>query len=77
MPLGMEGCMGRVQRGATARVRLTWLSVPLTGYRKEKKSRTRLKRLALMVIQVYSHAVAVVHSVLVLLAEFQASECTL
>lgn len=47
MPLGMEGCMGRVEKGAR-------LSVPLTGYRKEKKSRMRLKRLALMVIQVYS-----------------------
>lgn len=63
MPLGMEGCMGRVERAARARVHLRWLSVPLTGYRKEKKSRMRPKRLALMVIQVYSQAVAVVHSV--------------
>lgn len=62
MPLGMEGCTGRVERVARARVRLRWLSVPLTGYRKEKKSRTMLKRLALMVIQVHSHAVAVIYS---------------
>ena len=54
--------MGRVQRGARARVHLRWLSVPLTGYKKEKKSRMRLKRLALMAIQVCSHAVAVMHS---------------
>lgn len=47
MPLGMQGCTGRVEKGAR-------LSVPPTGYRKEKKSRMRRKRLALMVIQVYS-----------------------
>ena len=47
MPLGMEGCTGRVEKGAR-------LSVPLTGYRKERKSRMRLRRLALMVTQVYS-----------------------
>lgn len=77
MPLGMEGCMGRVERGARARVHLRWLSVPLTGYRKEKKSRRRLKRLVSMVIQVYSHAVAVIHcTVSVPSAEFQPSDCT-
>ena len=52
MPLGMEGCMGRLEKGPR-------LSVPLTGYRKEKRSRMRLKKLALMVIQVYSQLLLV------------------